>query len=176
MDPACKIFFGVFFFELSFPTETVKKIRQLYGTREQRLLLVPWCEDFSFHLNKIFTRLKIVSKDKTRGVLTDDITDMTAIFKAHVECRNPRTVLIEGDPGMGKSTYCQKLAYDWATKQKELDRSFPHIEVLLLLKCYAIRSNIWEAINDQILFPRKLKMKLKNVSSDSFVKISERSY
>ena len=129
----------------------MEKIRQLYGTREQRLLPVPWCEDFSFHLNEIFTRLKIVSKEKTRGVLTDDITDMTAIFKPHVECQRPRTVLIEGDPGMGKSTYCQKLAYDWATKQKEWDTSFPDIDLLLLLKCNEIRSNIWEAIDDQIL-------------------------
>ena len=139
------------FLDFSFPTEIVEKIRQLYATREQRLLPVPWCEDFSFHLNEIFTRLKIVSKEKTRGVLTDDITNMTAIFKAHVECQRPRTVLIEGDPGMGKSTYCQKLAYDWATKQKELDPSFPDIDVLLLLKCHDVKSSIWEAIDDQIL-------------------------
>ena len=139
------------FLDFSFPTEIVEKIRQLYATREQRLLPVPWCEDFSFPLNEIFTRLKIVSKEKTRGVLTDDITDMTAIFKAHVECQRPRTVLIEGDPGMGKSTYCQKLAYDWATKQKELDPSFPDIDVLLLLKCHDVKSSIWEAIDDQIL-------------------------
>ena len=73
------------------------------------------------------------------------------MFKAHVECQRPRTVLIEGDPGMGKSTYCQKLAYDWATKQKELDPSFPDIEVLLLLKCHEVKSSIWKAIDDQIL-------------------------
>ena len=52
---------------------------------------------------------------------------------------------------MGKTTYCQKLAYDWATKQNEWDPSFPEIEVLLLLKCHEIKSDIWEAINDQIL-------------------------
>ena len=133
------------------PVDIVEKIRQLYGTREQRLLPVPWCDDFSFHLNEIFTRLKIVSKDKTRGVLSDDITNMTAIFKPHAGCQRPRTVLLEGDPGMGKSTYCQKLAYDWATKQEQWDTSFPKIEVLLLLRCHEIRSTIWEAIDDQIL-------------------------
>ena len=142
---------GIFFLDFSFPTEIVEKIRQLYETREQRLLPAPWCEDFSFHLNEIFTRLKIVSKEKTRGVLTDNITDMTAIFKPHVECQSPRTVLIEGDPSMGKSTYCQKLAYDWATKQKELDPSFPDIDVLLLLKCHEVKSSILKAIDDQIL-------------------------
>ena len=76
---------------------------------------------------------------------------MTAIFKAHAECQRPRTVLIEGDPGMGKTTYCQKLAYDWATKQDEWDPSFPKIEVLLLLKCHEMKCDIWETIDDQIL-------------------------
>ena len=137
--------------DFSYPTDVIEKIRQLYKTREQRLLPLPWLEGFSFHLNEIFTRLKIVGKEKTRGVLTDDITNMTAIFKAHAEWQRPRTVLIEGDPGMGKTTYCQKLAYDWATKQNEWDPSFPEIEVLLLLKCHEIKSDIWEAINDQIL-------------------------
>ena len=136
---------------MSFPTDLIEKIRQLYKTRERRLLPVPWLDDFSFHINDIFTRLKILGKEKTQGVLTNDITNMTAIFKAHAECQRPRTVLIEGDPGMGKTTYCQKLAYDWATKQEKWDPSFPEIEVLLLLKCHEIKSDIWEAIDDQIL-------------------------
>ena len=139
------------FLDFSLPADVVEKIRQLYGTRERRLLPVPWCDDFSFNLNEIFTRLKIVSKEKTRGDLSDDITNMTAIFKPHEECQRPRTVLLEGDPGMGKSTYCQKLAYDWATEQEQWDTSFPKIEVLLLLRCHDIRSTIWEAIDDQIL-------------------------
>ena len=142
---------NIHFLDLSYPNDIFERIRQLYRTREQRLLPVPWCEDFSFYLNDIFTRLKISCKEKTRGVLTDEITNMTAIFKAHKECLSPRTVLIEGDPGMGKTTYCQKLAYDWATKQDEWDPSFPDIEVLLLLKCDEFQTSIWEAIDDQIL-------------------------
>ena len=53
---------------------------------------------------------------------------------------------------MGKTTYCQKLAYDWATKQDEWDKSFPETDVLLLLRCRDINSSsIKEAIDDQIL-------------------------
>ena len=137
--------------DFSHPTNITEKICHLYRTREKRLLPVPWLEDFSFHMNDIFTRLKIVGKEKTQGGLTDDITNMTAIFKAHAECQKPRTVLIEGDPGMGKTTYCQKLAYDWATKQGDWDSSFSEIEVLLFLKCHEIKSDIWEAIDDQLL-------------------------
>ncbi|XP_068725746.1 protein NLRC3-like [Montipora capricornis] len=76
---------------------------------------------------------------------------MTAIFRGHKDCAKPRTVLIEGDPGMGKTTYCQKLAYDWAMKREEWDKSFPEIDVLLLLRCRDIKTDIWEAIDDQIL-------------------------
>ena len=103
-------------------------------------------------MNDIFTRLKIVNREKTRGTFTDDeITNMTAIFRPHPKCQKPRKVLIEGDPGMGKTTYSQKLAYDWANKQNEWDASFPEIEVLLLLRCNDIKSSIWEAIDEQIL-------------------------
>ena len=135
---------------MSHPTYIIERIRQLYRTREERLLPVPWCEDFSFHLNDTFTRLRIIGKEKTRGTLTDEITNMTGIFRPLENCPEPRTVLIEGDPGIGKTTYCQKLAYDWATKQ-EWDESFPEIEVLLLLRCHDIKSDIWEAIDDQII-------------------------
>ena len=136
---------------MSHPTRIVERIRLLYKTREERLLPVPWCDDFSFHLNDIFTRLKIVGKEKTRGTLTGEITNMTAIFSSHAECQRPRTVLIEGEAGMGKTTYCQKLAYDWAAKQEEWDESFPDVEVLLLLRCRDIKSDIWDAIDDQVL-------------------------
>ena len=149
LSAACIFFLSVL--DFSYPTDVIEKIRQLYRRREQRLLPLPWVDDFSFHLDDIFTRLKIVGKERNPEVLTDDITNMTAIFKAHAECQKPRTILIEGDLGMGKTTYCQKLAYDWATKHNEWDPSFPEIEVLLFLKCHEIESNIWEAIDDQIL-------------------------
>ncbi|XP_068695672.1 nucleotide-binding oligomerization domain-containing protein 2-like [Montipora foliosa] len=137
--------------DLPYFANIIERIRQLYNTREKSVLPVPWCEDFSFHLDDIFTKLKIVGKEKTRGTLTDEITNMTAIFKGHKDCAEPRTVLIEGDPGMGKTTYCQKLAYDWAMKRKEWDESFPEIDVLLLLRCRDMETDILEAIDDQIL-------------------------
>ena len=130
----------------------IERIRQLYKIREQRFLPVPWCDDPSFNLNEIFTKLRIVGKDKTTGKMQDDITNMTGIYKTHEECEEPpRTVLIEGDLGMGKTTYCQKLAYDWATSREHWDKSFPMIALLLLLRCHDIKSNLWEAIDEQLL-------------------------
>ena len=123
---------------------------------------VPWCDTFSFQLEHIFTRLRIVAKEKTRGKTTKDVTSMTSIFTPHGDCQQPLVVLIEGEPGIGKTTYCQKLAYDWATRQgREWQESFPRVEVLLLLRCREIESScIWKAIEDQIL-PEGIEAEVK---------------
>ena len=117
------------------------------------ILPVPWCKGFSFQIKDIFTRLKIVEKEKTSGNATSkEVTSMTNIFTPHEGCEQPLIVLIEGEPGMGKTTYCRKLVYDWASKQcHQWDKSFPRIDVLLLLRCREIKSTIWDAIEDQIL-------------------------
>ena len=137
------------------PTEVIDGIRQLYTIREGWIAPFPWCEEFHFHLDNIFTRLIMVSRKKTRGTATSNIVKMSAIFQPHEECPNPRTVLIEGNPGMGKTTYCSKVAYDWATKKSEAGDYFPEVKVVLLLKCRDINADLWEAIHDQLL-PRDI--------------------
>ena len=60
---------------------------------------------------------------KERSQLKEDTVKMTEVFKSHQECDNPRVVLIEGNPGMGKTTYCQKLAHDWSVGEIPPDAS-----------------------------------------------------
>ncbi|XP_044162989.1 NACHT, LRR and PYD domains-containing protein 12-like [Acropora millepora] len=144
--------------QVSDPFDLVKYIsiiRQLYEDREGWLAPFPWCEEFRFSLDNIFTRLKFVSRKKERGIKTDVIVDLFQIFKPHQECSQPRRVLIEGQPGMGKTTFCQKIAYDWAKKRKG-GNSFPDVTLVLLLKCRDINCGLWEAIDDQLL-PREVK-------------------
>ena len=113
---------------------------------------VPWCKDLSSSLNKVFTKFRIVGKDKNTGEVKNDITDIYDIFKTHEECEDPpQTLLIEGDPGIGKTTYCQKLAYYWVASRKDWNEPFPKIALVLLLRCHDIKSNLWEAIDEQLL-------------------------
>ena len=143
------------------PTELINGIRQLYKTREGWLSPFPWCEEFQFFLGNIFTRLKVVRRKKTRGEITDVFVDMSSILDPYEECSAPRTVLIEGEPGMGKTTYCKKYAYDWATKQQEPQGcGSTAFKVVLLLKCRDIHSDVWEAIDDQLL-PRDIDEEVK---------------
>ncbi|XP_078381228.1 uncharacterized protein LOC144664006 isoform X3 [Oculina patagonica] len=142
------------------PAEIIDGIRQLYKLREGWLAPFPWCEEFHFHLDDIFTKLKVVSRKKTRGTATTDTVNMSGIFKPHEECPQPRTVLIEGKPGMGKTTYCKKLVYDWATGKQKAENGFPRFETVMLLRCRDMKSDLWEAIDDQLL-PRDVKEDVK---------------
>ncbi|XP_067042145.1 NLR family CARD domain-containing protein 3-like [Acropora muricata] len=136
----------------SCPSHVIEEIRQIYQKCEGVIFPVPWCDEY-FRIEDIFTRLSLVSEEKTRGIATTkEVTNMTSIFTPHECCEQPLTVLIEGEPGMGKTTYCQKLAFDWASKQcGEWDESFPRIDVVLLLRCRGIKSTIRDAIEEQIL-------------------------
>ena len=89
------------------------------------------------------------NKDKTRGTLAEKVVEMSAIFQPHENCSNPRAVLIEGDPGMGKTTYCNKLAFDWATGKAGKD--FLKFKLVLLVRCCDINSNLQDAIAAQVL-------------------------
>ena len=130
--------------------EYIDPIRELYRRDLGYLDLFPWCEgNFFFSLEEIFTRLIMRNKDKTRGTLAEKVVEMSAIFQPHENCSNPRAVLIEGDPGMGKTTYCNKLAFDWATGKAGTD--FLKFKLVLLVRCCDINSNLQDAIAAQVL-------------------------
>ncbi|XP_015757684.1 PREDICTED: uncharacterized protein LOC107337083 isoform X2 [Acropora digitifera] len=148
---------------MSHPSHVIEWIQQIYEKREGVILPVPWSDSYSFQLENIFTRLRIVAKEKAGGKVTNEVTSMTGIFTPHEDCQRPKVVLIEGEPGMGKTTYCRKLAYDWATRQgRHWDESFPRVEVLLLLRCREIESSIWKAIDEQIL-PADIELEVRDM-------------
>ena len=134
-----------------FPQKFVELIKRKY--KGAVLCPFPWCEDeLQLQLSKVFTRLKIVEKKKERARRTKEIVPMTDAFRSHEECKEPRVVLIEGEPGIGKTTCCQKLAYDWSVECISAEARFPKVKMLLLLKCRDMKTaDIEEAIDDQLL-------------------------
>ena len=134
-----------------FPQKFVELIKRKY--KGAVLCPFPWCEDeLQLQLSKVFTRVKIVEKKKERARRTKEIVPMTDAFRSHEECKEPRVVLIEGEPGIGKTTCCQKLAYDWSVECISAEACFPKVKMLLLLKCRDMKTvDIKEAIDDQLL-------------------------
>ena len=53
---------------------------------------------------------------------------------------------------MRKTTYCKKYAYDWTTKrQAPQGCGSTAFKAVLLLKCREMHSDVWEAIDEQLL-------------------------
>ena len=120
----------------------------------------------------------MVSREKkARATAEQRVVETTEIFNPHEECKQPRKVLIEGMPGMGKTTYCNKVAYDWAINIKKGD-CCPEFEMVLLLRCrdVEIESDLWEAIDDQLLPSENSTKGKREVLLSSFGKISQRFY
>ena len=87
-----------------------------------------------------------------------DEVNVTEIFKTLEKGKDVMT-LVEGSPGIGKTTFCLKLAYDSTHGKIPTECSFPKFEVVLLLKCRDIDGNIMDTIREQLL-PRDIEEKI----------------
>ena len=70
--------------------------------------------------------------------------------------------IVEGSPGIGKTTFCLKLAYDWAHGNIPSECSFPKFGFVFLLKCRDIDRDIMEAISEQLL-PRDMEKSVEKL-------------
>ncbi len=74
-----------------------------------------------------------------------------------------RMVLVEGSPGIGKTTFCLKIANDWARKTIPKKHDFPVFKLMLLLKCRDMDEDVMQAINDQLLAEDMTEKKKKDL-------------
>ena len=154
----------------------MKLLRAEYNRRAQLRPLF-WDNTIQLPLEKVYTRLKIVSRQKLGNQIEPNKTWYDAFFpefswqdKIGAEARAPEgdpcdifgllkkgedvMTIIEGSPGIGKTTFCLKLAHDWANESSSA-ASFPEFELVLLLKCRDIDGDLTEAITEQ-LFPKDM--------------------
>ena len=131
-----------------------------------------WANTLNLPLKDVYTRLKILSRRNRDFRLENNEVYMYNIFNCpkqtkDVQLRNNKvpmydnfdpseeekvfTVLVEGSPGIGKTTFCLKIAYDWANGKIPMGCSFPDFNIVLLLKCRDIDGDIIKAIDEQLL-------------------------
>ncbi|XP_078352729.1 uncharacterized protein LOC144637528 isoform X3 [Oculina patagonica] len=138
----------------------VRILKAEYNRRSQLKPLF-WENTIQLPLEEVYTRLKIVSRRKRDFRLENNEVNMYDIFKDN----NDVTALVEGSPGIGKTTFCLKIAHDWAKEQIPKEYSFPEFEVVLLLKCRDIDGDILEAIDEQLL-PERMEETAKKELMD----------
>ena len=126
--------------------------RLLSAEYNRRSLLKPlfWLNTIKLALDDVYTRLSIVSRRKTDFMLEGNEVGMFNIFRT-LSKGEDAMVLVEGSPGIGKTTFCLKISHDWAKGTIPNESSFPLFELVLLLKCRDIHGDVMEAIVDQLL-------------------------
>ena len=117
--------------------------------RRSQLTPLLWNSNFKLPIEQVYTRLKIVSRGKLATQMEGNEVNMFDIFKVPDTGGEVMTI-VEGSPGIGKTTFCLKLAYDWAYGKIPSASSFPKFEFVLLLKCRDIDRDIVEAISEQL--------------------------
>ena len=93
--------------------------------------------------------------------IKDDDVNVFDIFKVPDIGEDIMTI-VDGSPGIGKTTFCLKLAYDWAHGNIPSECSFPKFEFVFLLKCRDIDGDIMEAISEQLL-PRDMEKSVEKL-------------
>ena len=148
----------MFGFLLPADTENSGVLKMLRAEYERRAKLKPlsWLNTMQLPLKNVYTRLKIISRRKADFQVENDELGMYDIFQALGESEDVKMTLAEGSPGTGKTTFCLKLAYDWARGEMPTNCSFPKFEFVLLLKCRDINGDLMEAIKEQLL-PEDIK-------------------
>ena len=114
-----------------------------------------WDSDIQLPIDEVYTRLQMKWRKKAYFQLTEKKVHMYEIFKpARKGEKGARMVLVEGNPGIGKTTFCLKIASDWAKKLVPVEFHFPMFQLLFLLKCCDIHEDtkdIVQAIDEQLL-------------------------
>ncbi|KAL9979035.1 hypothetical protein ACROYT_G016627 [Oculina patagonica] len=94
--------------------------------------ITPWDPDNTVHIDGMYIQLSMLRDDrKPDGTTKEKLDDYSEIFEGHEHHLNPKRILVYGRPGIGKSTFTQKIAVDWTRGEKEILKAF---DVLLLIK------------------------------------------
>ena len=132
-------------------------LEHLEGEYIRRSNLKPllWDCRIQLPIEEVYTRLQMKWRKKAYFKLTETEVHMYEVFKPAREGeKGARMVLVEGNPGIGKTTFCLKIASDWAKKLVPVEFHFPMFELLFLLKCCDIHEDtkdIVQAIDEQLL-------------------------
>ena len=138
----------------------LKLLKKEYKRRSQLRPLL-WDSTIQLPIEQVYTRLKIVSRGKLASQIKDDSVTVFDIFMVP-DIGEEVTTIVEGSPGIGKTTFCLKLAYDWAHGNIPSECSFPKFEFVFLLKCRDIDGDIMEAISEQLL-PRDMEKSVEKL-------------
>ncbi|KAI8494538.1 hypothetical protein Bbelb_277640, partial [Branchiostoma belcheri] len=132
--------------------DVISSLKDLYGREHASVRPLPWCEDFHLPLEQLYTNLQHLQhlQDDRKLFQEVNIVSLTDIYKMNeAKAKNGRLgvrkIRVEGDPGIGKSCSCQKLALDWVSGKLGI------FKVVFFLEIRHMSGKVKDAIFEQLL-------------------------
>ena len=95
----------------------LKSCRSKLEDHYQKTATVPtsvWCKRSVVDIHQIYTRLSWVKQEQTPAETTQsELKHYTDLFTANKSGVIPKRILVQGQTGIGKSTFVKKLLVDW---------------------------------------------------------------
>ncbi|XP_070538184.1 NACHT, LRR and PYD domains-containing protein 6-like [Ptychodera flava] len=130
-------------------SQLASHLKELYKTKFANFNPLPWNPNFKISLKEVYTQL-VVKKTvgASRFNTGENVKREADIFTSFSQGEYCKRIVVKGDPAMGKSVFCRKLAYDWSCG--ELQR-FESVFLIQLKYCQMNQHNIEDIVFDQLL-------------------------
>ena len=103
-------------------TFDVKTCQRKLKEHYQRTAKVPttvWSSKFQVDLEQIYTRLSWVKQEQTTaGSSRKELSHYTDIFTEKTKSGVAKRILVQGETGIGKTTFVKKLLVDWSNLEE----------------------------------------------------------
>lgn len=118
-----------------------------------------WNKSFLIHVKHIYTNLQMITKtQKGRVTKKEPLESYVDIFEPQRSSSKSKRILIEGQAGVGKSTFASLIVYDWACGNPKLQ----HFKLVLFMEVKQMTGNLKMDIFE-LLFPRDFYYSSENL-------------